>query len=99
VSCSQKQQYDNLYFWIDGYKFEVELDDYFLSINDMLGEDAENQFNDVCILGIVDDADTDFWLFGEAFMRGYYTIHDNEDHTKPRLGFAPGKYSTKEVVY
>jgi len=99
VSCAQKQEYENLYIWIDGFKFEILLNDYFLSINDMLGDDAENQFNDVCILGIVDDKDIDFWMFGEAFMRGYYTIHENEDHTKPRLGFAPGVNSNKNVVY
>lgn len=31
-------------------------------------------------------------------MRGYYTIHDNDDHKNAKIGFAPHWVSDKENV-
>jgi hypothetical protein len=35
---------------------------------------------------------------GSSFMRGYYVIHDNDDHDFPRMGFAPMSTSGKRMV-
>ena len=36
----------------------------------------------------------DYWILGDAFMRGWYNIHD---HTNKRMGFVPFASSTKAV--
>ena len=35
---------------------------------------------------------------GDVFMRGYYSIHDNSDHTNAYIGWAPHATSTKKKV-
>lgn len=35
---------------------------------------------------------------GDAFLKGYYTIHDNDDHTSARMGFAPHAESSKSLI-
>ena len=39
------------------------------------------------------DKDTDEWILGDVFMRGWYNIHDHENL---RFGFVPFKGSTRE---
>lgn len=41
---------------------------------------------------------SEFWLLGDAFLMGYYSIHDNEDHDNARVGFAPHKTSNKPDI-
>jgi hypothetical protein len=50
------------------------------------------------VLAFVDYHRTDFWILGTAFMKGYYIIHDNDDHANARMGFAPHSGSTKSFV-
>ena len=38
--------------------------------------------------------DIDYWILGDAFMRGWYNIHD---HTNLKMGFVPFADSAKEV--
>ena len=40
VSCADKTWYQDFSIWIDDFEFEVMVDDYFLSMADMLGEEA-----------------------------------------------------------
>jgi len=44
---------------------------------------AENSF---------DGIDTGDWMLGDAFLRGYYSVHD---HEQERMGFAPTTTSLK----
>jgi hypothetical protein len=34
------------------------------------------------------------WLLGDAFLRGYYSVHD---HDQKKMGFAPHATSTKKA--
>lgn len=50
-----------------------------------------------CLLAFVVHTQ-EFWLLGDAFLMGYYSIHDNEDHANARVGFAPHSTSTKPDI-
>lgn len=47
-----------------------------------------------CLLGF-SGGDFPFWLLGDAFLRGYYTVHDM---TNDRIGFAPHDKSYKKKI-
>lgn len=98
VSCSEKSWYQDFSIWIDDYEFEVLVDDYFLSMNEMLGDQASNDYDDICILGIIDDMNATYWTLGDTFLRGYYGIFDNNDHDNAKMGFAPHATSDKAFV-
>lgn len=51
-------------------------------------------FSGTCILAFV-PIDSTYWLAGIPLLSGYYTVHDNIDSTKARMGFAPHVTSTK----
>lgn len=44
------------------------------------------------------DTSINYWLLGDVFLRGYYSIHHNVDHTAAQIGFAPHATSTKGKV-
>lgn len=98
VSCNEKTWYQDFSIWIDDYEFEVLVDDYFLNMNEMLGDEATSETEDVCILGIIDDYNSTYWTLGDTFLRGYYTILDNDDHANATMGFAPHATSDKAFV-
>jgi len=50
-----------------------------------------------CVLAFVDTTDS-YWLMGDAFLTGYYSIHDNEDHANARVGFVPHTNSDKPFI-
>ena len=66
ISCSQKDLYRDVEFYIDGYWFIIYKHDYIFEIDD------------TCILAFTENQG-DFWLLGDTFLRGYYVIHDNRD--------------------
>jgi hypothetical protein len=92
VDCSEKEQYEDVFLTIDGHKFQVSVDDYFIVLK------AKDGGEDTCILAFVDFPSASFWLLGDAFLRGYYSIHDNTDHNSARIGFAPHSTSSKQKV-
>ena len=93
VSCNQKRYYEDVYLTIDGFKFQISVEDYWYQFP---AEGRETQ--DTCILGFLDDDQADYWLLGDVFLRGYYTIHDNSDHDNAKIGFAPHWVSSKKKV-
>jgi hypothetical protein len=95
--CSEKEEYEDLYLWMDDYRFQVSVDDYFLKYNDLV-ENPLPEDEDVCILAFVNEVYSTYWLVGDAFLKGYYSIHDNDDHANARIGFAPHATSTKKKV-
>ena len=98
VTCSEKTWYQDFSIWIDDYQFDVLVDDYFLSMNKMLGDASSREYDDVCMLGIVDDYNSTYWTLGDSFLRGYYSIFDNDDHSNAKMGFAPHSSSDKPFV-
>jgi hypothetical protein len=76
----------------------VLVDDYFLSMNEMLGENSSREYEDVCMIGIIDDYESSYWTLGDTFLRGYYAIFNNDDHADAKMGFAPHAASDKDFV-
>lgn len=85
INCKEKNAFDDVYFVIDGKLFQVSHNDYVIEIEG------------VCLLAFVVHS-SEFWLLGDAFLMGYYSIHDNEDHEKASIGFAPHKTSKKPEI-
>lgn len=61
----------SIWLWYDGAWLEAIPNDYLLDAS---------EFNDrsVCILGFVQNNE-DFWLLGDVFMRGFYSVHDMDN--------------------
>ena len=66
------------------YWFEVTPEDYLIQHPD------DNSICFLCIAGM----DLDHWILGDAFMRGWYNIHDHENL---RMGFVPHVGSSKSA--
>ena len=64
-----------------GYWMDVKADDYVIAI-----------YGTTCSLCFSGYDGLDEWILGDAFMRGWYNIHD---HTNNRMGFVPFSGSTK----
>lgn len=64
---------------VDGYWLEVLPKDYVI------------EQNGFCIVGFMENGQ-DYWVLGDAFFRGYYVIHDEQNR---RIGIAPHATSTK----
>ena len=54
-------------------------------------------YSGTCVLAFVPINST-YWLAGLPLLNGYYTVHDNIDATKARMGFAPHVTSSKVNV-
>lgn len=98
TSCAEKSNYEDVSIWIDDYRFEILVEDYWVVYNDVVGEDASSEYDDTCLLAIIDDYQPYYWLVGDAFLKGYYSIHDNDNHASARMGWAPHTASNKHKV-
>ena len=68
-----------------GYWLEMLPEDY------MLYDESSESYG-MCI----DESWDDYWVLGDAFLRGFYSTHD---HAENRFGFAPHSLSTKKSPY
>jgi hypothetical protein len=48
VACDEMDQYEDVYFTIDGYKFQVTVEDYFFIFP------ADDIYDEQCLLGFLD---------------------------------------------
>jgi hypothetical protein len=67
---------------------------YQLLPEDYIFDASPAQDESVCALAITANSE-EFFLLGNSFMRGYYTIHDMQDGF---LGIAPNRYSDKDYL-
>ena len=70
-----------------GYWMEVKPEDYLIDIS--IDDDRS-----LCAVCLEADPLADHWILGDAFMRGWYNIHDHENK---RMGFVPFIGSTKSA--
>jgi hypothetical protein len=49
-----------------------------------------------CLFGFIPNQGSEFWILGDSFFRGYYTIHDD---VNGRMGIVPHDYSIKRELY
>lgn len=87
VDCDDKDQYPDVHLLINDRWFVVTHEDYFGNLEGS------------CFISFVEDPNNDaYWLLGDSFLRGYYSIHDNQDHANARIGFAPHSSSPKPFI-
>lgn len=85
--CSEAPKMPNFELLYGGFWMTVTPDDYVIELsNDGL----------TCGLCFTGYTSMTYWILGDAFMRGWYNIHD---HTNKRMGFVPftGSAKTKPV--
>lgn len=102
VSCEEKTWYDDVKMYLDGYEFEIKVDDYFLNMNDLMGlmdveDEFEEELGEMCFLAFIDTWEQEYWTLGTAFTKGYYSVFDNDDHANAKMGFIPTATSEKKV--
>lgn len=71
---------------IEGYWLEFHPDDYVIEVT--------NGNVTGCVLGFT-ASEMPYFLLGDVFLRGYYSVHD---HTNDRIGFAPHATSKKKII-
>lgn len=69
---------------VDNYWIEFKPEDYVLDFSEM-------HDGSICIVGFLPNTG-DYWLVGDNFFRGYYTIHDSPNN---RIGLVPHSFSEK----
>lgn len=69
---------------VDNYWLQIHPEDYVITM--------ENQGEQGCMLGFMATNQT-YFILGDVFLRGYYTIHDLE---RDRIGIAPHSNSRKQ---
>lgn len=70
VNCGERDQFEDVHLLINGTWFEVLAKDYIVETDGL------------CVLAFTINVGQEYWLLGDAFLMGYYTIHDNQDHAK-----------------
>ena len=90
VGC-ETDMWDSVYLLTgDNYWVEYRPEDYIMPVPDMPGTEDEG----ICMLGFF-PTEMNFWLAGNNFHRGYYSVHKKESF---ELGLVPHSTSLKEPV-
>ena len=80
VNCDDSEKYEDVYLTIQGNQYTILADDYFYMVQ------PENYWEEpACFLGILQDRNINYWLLGDVFLRGYYTVWDNSDPTAAQM--------------
>jgi len=85
VTCSEVSTYEDVFLMIGDHWIQISASDYILN------------FSGTCFLAFL-PIDSSFWLAGIPLLSGYYTVHDNTNPRKARMGFAPHATSNKMNV-
>ena len=77
--------------------FEILMGGYWMSVmpEDYIVDISANSDGTICAICLEADKDAYEWLLGDAFMRGWYNIHDHENK---RMGFVPYVDSHKSAA-
>ena len=81
--CSSKSAFPEFELLYGGYWFKVTADDYTIEVSSS---------SSTCALCLSAYDNLSYWILGDAFMRGWYNIHD---HGNLRMGFVPFTGSVK----
>ena len=83
LPCSEKDKLPIVEMNFGGHWLEVLPEDYLIELSS--GKCA------ICVA----ELSVDFWILGDAFLRGYYSVHDIDNL---RMGFVPHAGSSKVAV-
>ena len=93
VDCTTKAKFEDIYLTIQGNQYSILVEDYWFEVQ------PENYWEDPsCFIGIIQERTINYWLLGDVFLRGYYTVWDNNDATAASMKFAPHATSSKPKV-
>lgn len=81
IDCALKDKLPTISFLIGSYWFEMTSNDWIIETN---GE---------CWACIGENPIDDYWILGDTFLRGYYSVHKHGK--RPKFGFAPHAKSNK----
>lgn len=84
LPCEEMRNAPTISFEMGDYWFEMLPEDYVI---DMWGQ---------CWLCLFENSWDEYWLLGDTFLRGYYSVHDYETM---QFGFAPHSRSSKRAPY
>jgi hypothetical protein len=48
TSCAEKSKYEKVYLWIDDYRFEISVDDYWIAYSEIARE-SDSTTSDTCL--------------------------------------------------
>jgi len=83
MPCDERKNFPTISVLVQNYWLEIPPEDYII-----------NSTTD-CLLGFMPNQGQEYWILGDSFFRGYYTIHDDENS---RLGIVPHSNSHKSDV-
>ena len=84
ISCENKHQFPSIYLMVNDHWLQIHPTDYVITV--------QHQGQEGCMLGFMATNQT-YFILGDVFLRGYYTIHDLEND---RIGIAPHANSPKQ---
>ena len=84
IDCSDKHLLPQIEILYGGYWFQVDADDYAI------------QIDNTCFLCMFSAGNFPAMIFGDAFLKGYYSTHD---HDTKQFGFVPSTISTKPAIF
>jgi hypothetical protein len=84
MGCNEIYLYPKVSLMVENYWLELLPEDYIIKN----GESG-------CVLGFLPNQGAEYWILGDSFFRGYYTIHDDK---MARIGVVPHSYSTKSEL-
>ena len=82
VDCQEVKYFPEVSLQVEGYWLQISAEDYLV------------EYESKCVMGFMPNQ-SEFWLLGDSFFRGYYVVHDDENS---RLGVAPHSQSSKSQV-
>ena len=86
VSECNYEEWPSVYLMVSNYWLEISPEHYLIDASDARDKS-------ICIIAFTSN-DSNFFLVGDSFFRGFYSIHDDEND---RIGFAPHSESTKSA--
>ena len=87
VTDCDPEKWPSVYFLVSNYWFEVSPEHY-------LVDASEEKDDSKCLIAFTAN-DSDYFLIGDAFFRGFYSVHDDNND---RIGFAPHSESNKTAA-
>lgn len=82
-SCDLSTYY-SLYFLMGDYWYEIPPSAFIFKLS-----------NDECVIGFGEFFYEDYFLFGDTFLREFFSIYDEENN---RMGLVPSTYSTATIT-
>lgn len=89
VKCSSVSKLPSFYVYIGGHYIETPASAYLMDLGSKLSDGSK-----ACLIGIVSGGSDGYWLAGDAFLKSFFTVWDDENGL---ISFAPHTYSSATI--